>query len=97
MKEYVVGVDLGGTKIEACLLDSQQKCLDRQRVFSEASKGIEHVTEKIVHLIHAVSGKKTISAVGIGTPGTFVETEVLIYGSPPTPVYHESGFIPCLK
>ncbi len=95
--EYVVGVDLGGTKIEACLLDGQRKCLDRQRVFSEASKGLDHVIEKIVHLIQKVSGGKSYSAVGIGTPGTFVETEDRIYGSPHTPVYHISGFIPTLK
>jgi len=97
MREYVVGVDLGGTKIEACLLDSQRKCLDRQRVFSEASKGMEHVIDKIVHLVHTVSGEKTISAVGIGTPGTFVEAEDRIYGSPHTPLYHTIGFIPSLK
>jgi len=97
MREYVVGVDLGGTKIEACLLDGQRKCLDRQRVFSEASKGLDHVVDKIVHLVHTVSGEKTVSAVGIGTPGTFVETEDRIYGSPHTPVYHTSGFIPSLK
>jgi len=97
MKEYVVGVDLGGTKIEACLLDGQRKCLDRQRVFSEASKGMNHVIDKIVHLIQMVSGGKSYSAVGIGTPGTFVETEDRIYGSPHTPVYHTSGFIPVLK
>ncbi len=97
MREYVVGVDLGGTKIEACLLDGQRKCLDRQRVFSEASKGMDHVIDKILHLIQAVSGNKSYAAVGIGTPGTFVEIEDRIYGSPHTPVYHTSGFIPSLK
>jgi predicted NBD/HSP70 family sugar kinase len=97
MREYVVGVDLGGTKIEACLLDGQRKCLDRQRVFSEASKGMDHVIDKILCLIQAVSGDKSYAAVGIGTPGTFVEIEDRIYGSPHTPVYHTSGFIPTLK
>lgn len=97
MKEYVVGVDLGGTKTEACLLDTQGECLDRQRVFSEASKGLDHVIDNIVHLIHRVSAEKTVSAVGIGTPGTYVEAEDRIYGSPHTPVYHKAGFIPSLK
>ncbi|MFC2167936.1 ROK family protein [Acidobacteriota bacterium] len=97
MKEYIVGVDLGGTKIEACLLDGQRNCLDRRRVFSEAAMGMDHVIDKIIRLIKTVSGEKTYSAVGIGTPGTFVEVEERIYGSPHTPVYHTTGFIPSLK
>ena len=97
MREYVVGVDLGGTKIEACLLDGRRKCLDRQRVFSEASRGMDHVVDKIVRLVHTVSGDKSFSAVGIGTPGTYIEAEDRIYGSPHTPVYHTTGFIPSLK
>ncbi len=97
MREYVVGIDLGGTKIEACLLDSQGKCLERKRVFSEASKGMDHVIDRIIDLIQAVSGDKSYSAVGVGTPGTFVENEGRIYGSPHTPVYHTTGFIPSLK
>lgn len=97
MSDYVVGVDLGGTKIEACLLDGQRNCLERKRVFSEASKGMDYVVDKIVSLIQTVSKEKAYSAVGIGTPGTFVETEDRIYGSPHTPVYHTFGFIPSLK
>ena len=58
---------------------------------------MDHVIDKILHLIQAVSGDKSYAAVGIGTPGTFVETEDRIYGSPHTPVYHTSGFISSLK
>lgn len=97
MTEYVIGVDLGGTKIEACLLDSQRNCHSRQRVFSEASKGQEHVIKKIVHLIQDVSGGKSNTAVGMGTPGTYIEEEDRIYGSPHTLLYETPGFIRNLK
>lgn len=97
MTEYVVGIDLGGTKVEACLLDNQRRCLDRQRIFSEAAKGLEHVVGKIIHLVQKVSGGKPFSAVGMGTPGTYIEAEDRIYGSPHTPVYESPGFVQAVK
>ena len=31
---YVIGIDLGGTKVEACCLDTDRNVLGRQRVFN---------------------------------------------------------------
>ena len=93
----MVGVDLGGTKIEACLLDTNRKFLARHRVFSEASQGLDRVIENIEKVINKVADGKSYAAVGIGTPGTYVPSESRLYGVPHTPVYETPGFIGHLR
>jgi fructokinase len=97
MSTYVVGVDLGGTKVEACLLDRNRSLIARQRVLSEASKGMDHVIQNILHVIQKVSEGRRYVAVGMGTPGTYVPSEDRLYGAPHTPVYEEPGLIRCLQ
>ena len=96
-KEYVVGVDLGGTKVEACLLDRNRKCLSRYRMASEASRGTDRVLASIENVIQQVSERKSIAAIGMGTPGTYVPSEDRLYGSPHTPVYEKPGLIQRLR
>lgn len=96
-KEYVVGVDLGGTKVEACLLDKDRRCLARHRMPSEASKGMGRVLANIESVIRQVSGGKFFAAVGMGTPGTYVPSEDRLYGAPHTPLYERPGLIGCLR
>jgi predicted NBD/HSP70 family sugar kinase len=97
MSEYVVGVDLGGTKVEACLLDRNRNLLVRQRGPSEASKGLERVLQNIMNVIHDVSEGKGFAAVGMGTPGTYVPSEDRLYGAPHTPVYEKPGLVQGLQ
>ena len=92
-KEYVIGIDLGGTKVEACLLDSSRKLVNRCRESSEASRGLEHVVKKIIEVVHKAAEGRIFTAVGMGTPGTFIASDDKLYGSPHTPVYESPGFI----
>ena len=96
-KKYVVGVDLGGTKVEACLLDRRRNLIARERVPSEANKGLDRVIENILGVIQKVSQGRNYTAVGMGTPGTYVPSEDRLYGAPHTPVYEESGLIQNLR
>lgn len=96
-KKYVIGVDLGGTKVEACLLDGNRKCISRQRMPSEASKGTDRVLTNIEKVIQHVSEGKSFAAVGMGTPGTYVPSEDRLYGAPHTPVYEKPGLIQRLR
>ena len=96
-KEYVIGVDLGGTKVEACLLDSNRKLMARYREPSEAALGLDHVVEKIMHVITQTAGSKKYTAVGMGTPGTYIPSQDRLFGSPHTLVYEEPGFITRLR
>ena len=96
-KQYVVGVDLGGTKVEACLLDTSRSLRARHRVSPEPSQGVERVIENILGLIAKITEGKTYAAVGMGTPATYAPSEDRLYGSPHTPVYETPGFIGRLK
>ena len=96
-EEFVVGVDLGGTKVEACLLDTGRNCIARHRILSEASKGQDQVVQNIKKVIEKVSEGRPYEAVGMGTPGTYVPSEDCLYGAPHTPVYEIPGLIRRLK
>jgi predicted NBD/HSP70 family sugar kinase len=97
MKQYVIGIDLGGTKVEACLMDMERRVLSRRRRLVNAAAGLETVYENIHAVIEETAGGKPFTAVGIGTPGTYIEAEDRLYGSPHTTVYETPGFIGGLR
>ena len=53
VSNYHIGIDLGGTKIEVAVLDSQDKILFRERLLTEAHLGGEHIFDQI----HALYSK----------------------------------------
>jgi len=91
--KHVIGIDLGGTKVEACLLDSERNLVERKRDFSNVDKGIPQLVEKTMQLVHEVSGGRKIEAVGMGTGGTYDPETDLLLGLPHTPSFENPGFI----
>lgn len=71
--DKVIGIDLGGTKIKACLIDEEGNILDSNSIETEARKGREVVLNNIKKAIYGLDYKDAI-AVGIGTPG-FIDSE----------------------
>ena len=69
----VIGIDIGGTKINACLVDEEVNIIERHMMDTEANKGRDIVLENIKKAIHSLSYEKA-SAIGIGTPG-FIDSE----------------------
>ncbi len=72
MVEYKWGIDLGGTKIEAAVLDTQGKLVARKRVDTERVKGYNHILgqlSKVIALLREETGLAP-QRIGIGTPGT---------------------------
>lgn len=70
---YLLGLDLGGTKIEAVILDANNfEVKDRIRIATEADKGYDKIVSNIVSIIHQISKKNNLDfdKVGIATPGT---------------------------
>lgn len=67
-KEYLIGVDLGGTKIEAGLVDLNGKVVKKIVMPTEANKGKAQVIQNIVFCVNKLR-KDTILGVGIGIPG----------------------------
>jgi glucokinase len=71
---FVIGVDLGGTKIFAGIFDSSLECTATAKVSTKAQRGTEAVMERIVRCVHDVVDEadldmKQIAAIGIGAPG----------------------------
>ena len=68
------GVDLGGTKIEAVVLDPDHpdEPLIRKRIQTEAHNGYSHIMQQIHTLIKTIAGELGLAPdkIGIGTPGS---------------------------
>ena len=97
MSRYAVGVDLGGTKVEVCLVDEKRMILGRERIPSEPRCGKERVVDNILHLISQTAAGRPYEAVGIGTPGTYHPGDDIMYGAPHTPLYEKPGLISLLR
>jgi fructokinase len=92
-----VGVDLGGTKVEACLVDESRRILARKRRPSEPDKGRERVVGNILELVAETAGGARYEAVGMGTPGTYHPADDIMYGAPHTPLYEKPGLVSLLR
>lgn len=73
-QDYLVGVDLGGTKILAGVFNSSLECLGRAKTSTKADRGSGAVTERIAHCIAEVVDEcdlslKQVRAIGVGAPG----------------------------
>jgi len=94
---YVAGVDLGGTKVEACLMNAEREILSRCRTPSEPDRGLPRVIENILSVVAEAAAGRPFAAVGIGTPGTYVQDCDQLFGSPHTPVYETPGFMNAVR
>ena len=97
MSRYAVGIDLGGTKVEACLVDETRRILARKRRPSEPGLGRERVVRNVLELVAETSGDAPYEAVGMGTPGTYSAVDDIMYGAPHTPLYEKPGLVSLLR
>ena len=71
---FVIGVDLGGTKIFSGVFNPALECVATTKVSTKAQRGTDSVIERIVRSVQDVTDEadldlKQIGAVGIGAPG----------------------------
>lgn len=74
MKGYVCGVDLGGTKINTGIMDSNGRIIENIKLPTKAEEGPDAVIERILESIGFVLeksgiGLKDIRGIGVGSPG----------------------------
>ena len=77
---YKIGVDLGGTKIEAILLDEELNVLERKRTPTPQNSYSE-ILESISSLVLDLSSKISEFSLGVCTPGTISKKTGLIKNS----------------
>lgn len=82
-KKYVVGVDLGGTKIYTALVDLEGNVKKEIIVKTEAEQGDVAVLNKILNTIDTVLEDidiKEVLAIGVGSPGPLdIKNGVIVY------------------
>ena len=67
---YKLGIDVGGTKIEAILLDQTLQVIERNRVPTKRDEGYDAIINRIVNLAKTTIGDRTLEGpIGICTPG----------------------------
>jgi len=82
MSDWVVGADLGATKIALGLIDPDDRIVARQRLATEAARGpaslVERIAGAVARLEDQLPAGEVIEALGLCSPG---------------PVDHESGML----
>ncbi len=72
--QYVVGIDLGGTKIMICIMDINKKIIQKTILPTQVDKGPDYMANRIRAAISCIAVKAGIKfadicAVGLGAPG----------------------------
>lgn len=72
--EYVVGVDLGGTKILTGVFSQSLECIATAKLSTKSQRGLDKVVERITRCVgdavdEADLSMKQIAGVGVGAPG----------------------------
>jgi glucokinase len=82
--EYVVGVDLGGTKILAGVFKRSLECISSSKLSTKSQRGVDAVVERIARCVQdavdeADLNLKQVAGIGIGAPGAvdFAEGKVI--------------------
>ncbi len=77
-----IGIDLGGTKIEGILIQSNGDVIHRERIRTESQQGYESIVQKIVTLIESIKEKSNDDVtVGVCTPGSISSVTGLLRNS----------------
>jgi len=80
--KWAIGIDLGGTKIEAALIDTHGKIHDRYRIATKSASGYKAILKHLITTVTIISTKNKLKdyVVGIGVAGQITkETGVIKY------------------
>lgn len=87
---YLLGIDLGGTKIEGVVIESGRtlNVIARKRVPTEKEKGYDRIKNNVIGLVKALEAEVDFSfdKIGIGTPGAIDSKTGLLKNSNTTSV-----------
>ncbi len=81
-KDYIIGIDLGATKINTVLIDKHGKLIKRLKLKTKKTK--QKIIEQVLYSIESISDKDVI-AIGIGVPGILNKQRTEILNLPNIP------------
>lgn len=89
-EKYVVGIDLGGTKVSGALADMEGNVISKYTLSTNAFEGDNAVLERIINVISKVvedagKVKEDIKTIGIGSPGPLDAQKGIIITTPNLP------------
>jgi glucokinase len=89
MSEFIVGVDLGGTRIRAALLDTDLNILARDETLTLADEGPDQVIGRMAAVAQAVMpGQGRVIGVGVSSPGPLNPHTGVVLAPPNLPGWH---------
>jgi glucokinase len=85
LKQYALGIDIGGTSIKGAVVSIDGRVAFLTAMPTEAEKGGKKVLDNVIFLIRALIEKhgttKNVAGIGIGTPGSVNEKGIIIGGA----------------
>lgn len=91
-RDWVVGIDLGATKVALGLIGPDDRILARRRMPTEAHEGLPAVVERIAQAVMDLQGEISdrgrLSAVGICSPGPVDHLSGMLLDPPNLPALH---------
>lgn len=85
--EYLVGVDLGGTKIQAGIYDQKLSLIGTTKISTKSDRGTDAVLDRIARCVRDAVDEcdlslKQVQAIGIGAPGAVDSAEGRVIYAP---------------
>ena len=78
---FRLGIDIGGTKLEAALIAEDGLVMARKRIPTEAHFGCEHIIKRVGKVAKEVLGETSNYKVGVGSPGSISPSTGLLKNS----------------
>jgi len=91
-KEFVVAVDLGGTRFRVALAEPNGRLLARSSELTRASEGVDRIVGRIADAVVRISssvGLPSLLGVGVGAPGPLNPRTGVLYTPPNLPGWHD--------
>ncbi|MCA9835888.1 MAG: ROK family protein [Trueperaceae bacterium] len=93
-KDYVVGIDLGGTKSALALLDENNQIVARARIATEADEGPDNIIGRLLEEIETfkagLAADVRLAAVGVCAPGPLDHEQGIMLSPTNMPRFHNT-------
>lgn len=100
MSDYVVGIDLGGTRMRAALFDPELNLIERQEVPTHARRGRDATLDRMRDLVQQIlpdDPQAHVGGIGISAPGPVNPKDGLLVAPPNLPGWHNVPLVQVLQ